>query len=143
MNAKQLEALRTVLEYLNLEKSRFDNLNDTTEDPGVDNLHVWTSLDTLHQYIESIEAPKMSLSLDEVIVTPGAQRCLNMIGQSAEEFLENFFKEGATSGFKDKEANVQNSLELFSLYGTDAGANFWLITKHHRSVTTILHPSEY
>jgi len=44
---------------------------------------------------------------------------------------------------QENEDSLKNGWQLFSVYHTDNGLKFWIITEADRSYTTVLLPSEY
>jgi hypothetical protein len=43
----------------------------------------------------------------------------------------------------ENELGLVHSLRLFSVYRTNTGVRFYIVTEHDRSITTILLPQEY
>jgi hypothetical protein len=153
MNAKQLHALQTVLEYLSCEKAHFDNLNDASDDPGEANLHIWISLNILHDYVESVTPSEPSaviipkFPLGHVVATPGALEALSAADQTPAEFLNRHLSgdwgELDREDIEENESSLKNGYRLLSAYRTKTGEKLWIITEHDRSATTLLLPSEY
>ena len=44
---------------------------------------------------------------------------------------------------KKNELALENGFRLFSMYHTETGVKFWIITEANRSATTILLPEDY
>jgi hypothetical protein len=153
MNPKQLHALQTVLEYLGCEKAHFDNLNDASEDPGEANLHVWVSLNILHEYVDSLTSrdpaaafvPKFALG--QIVATAGALEVLSAADQTPGEFLNRHLSgdwgELDEEDIEENELSLKNGYRLLSAYRTKSGEKLLVITEHDRSATTILLPNEY
>ena len=153
MNTKQHSALETILEYLKDEKAHFDNLNDASDDLGEANLHVWTALSILHEYVDSVDPSDPStvivpkFPLGNVVATAGAIEAIIEADQTPGEFLNRHLSgdwgELNQEDLDENESSLKNGNRLLSAYRTNKGAKLWIITEHDRSATTILLPSEY
>ncbi len=83
--------------------------------------------------------------LGRLVATPNAIRML-----PPEEIRNALYRhvsgDWGTLDNYDREQNetaLQGSGRLFSVYHTEAGEKFYVITEHDRSVTTVLLPEDY
>ena len=86
-------------------------------------------------------------ALGQTFITPGAQEVLESSGETAIQFLRRHVSgDWGNLDDYDREQNamaLKGSGRLFSVYHTEAGKKFYVITEHDRSVTTVLLPEDY
>lgn len=89
--------------------------------------------------------PIAKFTLGQVVVTPGVLEKVNEVDQMKALNRHAQCDWGYVSE-EDERAN-NNALEhyerLFSVYRTESGVEFWVITEADRSATTLLLPGDY
>ena len=85
--------------------------------------------------------------LGQTYATPGALEALSEAGQDAAQFLcRHQAGDWGDVDNHDRQANdraLTEGTRLFSVYHSEKGPKFWVITEADRSATTILLPDEY
>lgn len=90
------------------------------------------------------ERPK-SVSLGNVVITPGALACLS-IQDTSSALARHSRGDWGDLGQEDVRSNdraLEGGGRLFSAYNSAQGIRFWVITEWDKSLTTILLPEEY
>jgi len=88
---------------------------------------------------------KRTFPLGRLVSTPGALEAVPA-DELAKALGRHSFGDWGDVGqedWKENELSLREGFRLFSVYHTEAGAKFWIITEADRSVTTVLLPEEY
>ena len=87
--------------------------------------------------------PKFKLG--RLVGTPGAIRAVSLLeaGDAIARHVSGDWGELCEEDWAENEFGLANSGRLFSVYYTEDGTKFWVITESDRSVTTVLLPEEY
>jgi hypothetical protein len=84
-------------------------------------------------------------ALGQTFITPGAEKALQIAGQTALEFLRRHMScdwgELSEDDVQENELSLKEGLRLLSNYRTAKGQQLWIITEADRSATTVLLPS--
>lgn len=89
--------------------------------------------------------PGLPLELGQVVATPGALAALTRddivtaLGRHSRGDWGDCCPDDAT----ENDLSLERHLRVLSVYHSEAGMKFWVITEADRSVTTILLPEEY
>jgi hypothetical protein len=88
-----------------------------------------------------------SLSLGQVVLTPGALEALKEAGQMPDEFLDRHARgdwgDLDEHDRQENELSVREGFRILSAYHTSQDVKLWVITEADRSSTCILLPDEY
>lgn len=89
----------------------------------------------------------MKFNLGQVVATPGALEALQESNQTPLEFLARHAR-GDWGDCCAEDASLNDDAlrtgdRLLSVYHTEQGVKFWVITEADRSATTFLLPEEY
>lgn len=78
-------------------------------------------------------------------ITPGAQEAIPMeeVQSALNRHVKGDWGEVCKDDWQQNEWALKNGARLFSVYESEAGERFWIITEADRASTTILLPSEY
>lgn len=130
-----------------LEPNDDDVSEDEENDQGEDNEQEAASLEDFERAKrERAEGPTRPLfELGRVVSTPGALAAISR------EDIENALKRHhrgdwgdiGPSDWAENESSLKEGLRLFSVYHSQKGEKFWVITEADRSSTCVLLPSEY
>jgi hypothetical protein len=92
---------------------------------------------------ESTAGPLFELG--QVVTTPGALQTLGILDiiESIGLHRRGVWGEVGRHDWRANEEALAEGLRLFSVYRSQSGTQFWVITEADRSVTTVLLPSEY
>ncbi len=88
---------------------------------------------------------KTKFELGSVYITPGATEAINQ-KERAEALHRHSTGDWGEVPYPDHEENelsLREGYRLFSVYRTQDGVKFWVITEADRSSTTMLLPEEY
>ena len=98
---------------------------------------------TYARKINDLGEPKFELGT--VVSTPGAISVASRseLIESLNRHARGDWGEICDHDRKENEFSLQNGFRLFSVYRTESGIRYWIITEADRSVTTILLPHEY
>lgn len=113
-----------------------------------DYLGVVTSLDTkagIRSGPRPVHDADPRFPLGQVVSTPGALDSINSIEMmmALDRHHRGDWGDCCHEDWESNEEALVEGFRLFSVYHSDAGQKFWIITEADRSVTTILLPSEY
>jgi hypothetical protein len=80
----------------------------------------------------------------QIVVTSGARAvlCPHDVIDALIRHLQGDWGDVDEHGRRENEAALEHGFRLLSSYESENGTKFWIITKHDRSLTTILLPSE-
>lgn len=83
--------------------------------------------------------------LGQTVITPGALEQLSStaIRESLERHERGDWGDVCEDDRRANEQSLTHGARLLSVYHTNGGTKFWIITEADRSATTILLPSEY
>ena len=88
---------------------------------------------------------KTTFSLGRIVATPNA-----MDAVSRQDMLKALARHAAgdwgecsPKDSRENDLSLREGLRLFSVYRTEAGVKFWVITEADRSATTVLLPEDY
>ncbi len=85
--------------------------------------------------------------LGRVVATPGALSALEKAEQLPAEFLDRHVNgdwgDVSEADKQENEVSIEQRFRILSVYTTSAGDRIWILTEADRSVTTMLHSSEY
>jgi hypothetical protein len=83
--------------------------------------------------------------LGQLVGTPGAMRAVSRLeaGDAIARHVSGDWGELCEEDRAENEFGLAHSGRLFSVYYTENGTKFWVITESDRSVTTLLLPEEY
>lgn len=86
-----------------------------------------------------------TFSLGMVCATPGVIEEIPVIDQmtALQRHARGDWGELDSEDWAENELSLKEGFRLFSVYHSDQGVKFWIITEADRSTTTILLPSEY
>lgn len=81
----------------------------------------------------------------QAVITGNAQRILlgEEVLQALSRHLQGDWGDCDAADAEENEWALQNGGRLFSVFHTNAGTKFWIITEADRSVTTVLLPEDY
>lgn len=93
--------------------------------------------------INDLGEPKFELGT--VVTTPGAMNVASRseLIDSLNRHARGDWGELCDHDRKENELSLEHGFRLFSVYRSESGFRFWIITEADRSVTTILRPHEY
>ena len=93
--------------------------------------------------INDLGEPKFELGM--IVSTPGAIDAVTRteVSESLNRHARGDWGDVCDHDRKENEFSLQHGFRLFSVYRTEAGTRYWIITEADRSVTTILLPHEY
>ena len=88
---------------------------------------------------------KAKFTLGQVLATPGALRSVSPLecGDALARHVAGDWGDLCEEDWAENEFSLTRRLRLFSVYHTEDGTKFWVITEADRSVTTVLLPEEY
>ena len=95
----------------------------------------------MHQFDDR----QRTFALGRLVSTPGARDAISTDEMQA-AVLRHARGDWGDVGQEDWEENevaLREGFRLFSVYHTEGGAKFWIITEADRSSTTVLLPEEY
>lgn len=83
--------------------------------------------------------------LGRLVCTPGALEEVknDELATALNRHLAGDWGEVCKEDRAENEFSLENGLRLISIYSTETGVKFWLITEADRSTTTVLLPEEY
>lgn len=89
--------------------------------------------------------PKAKFHLGQLVATPGVLELVthDEITRALDRHICGDWGDVCKEDRKANEEALINSLRLVSVYHSQGGIKFWIITEHDRSSTTVLLPSEY
>jgi hypothetical protein len=92
---------------------------------------------------ESTAGPLFELG--QVVSTPGALEALTReeMSNALARHHRGDWGEVGRHDWRENELSLREGFRLFSVYRSEKGEKFWVITEADRSVTTVLLPSEY
>lgn len=81
----------------------------------------------------------------QAVITTNAQRALpgEEVLQAISRHLQGDWGDCDLADAEENERALQDGDRLFSVYHTNAGTKFWIITEADRSATTVLLPEDY
>ena len=87
---------------------------------------------------------KAKFTLGRVVATPGALKNVSPFecGDALARHLTGDWGDVCEEDRAENEFSLIRGLRLFSVYHTEDGTKFWVITEADRSVTTVLLPEE-
>ena len=87
----------------------------------------------------------MTFPLGQIVATPGALEALSQpsILNALRRHSEGDWGDLTEEDRKENELSLNEGFRLFSVYHSDTGVRFWIITEADRSSTCILLPEEY
>ena len=90
-------------------------------------------------------AGKPKFRLGQVVGTPGAVRSVSEpeVADAIARHVSGDWGDLCEEDWAENEFGLANFGRLFSVYCTEDGTKFWVITESDRSVTTVLLPDEY
>jgi hypothetical protein len=88
---------------------------------------------------------KRSFPLGQVVATPNALRSLSTgdIAKALARHAACDWGDLSPEDWKENEFSLREGFRLFSVYHTEHGQKFWVITEADRSATTVLMPEDY
>ena len=93
----------------------------------------------------SAEPPPGKFPLGRIVTTPGALAIIpnEEMQSTLRRHHSGDWGELDEHDRQENERALREGSRLFSVYRTEAGVKFYIVTEHDRSVTTVLLPEEY
>lgn len=88
---------------------------------------------------------KNTITLGQILITRNAMGVVSP-SEAIDALMRHMSGDWGDVCEEDRSSNeyaVANGLRVFSVYHTETGAKFWVITEWDRSATTILLPEDY
>jgi len=81
----------------------------------------------------------------QIVITTNARRTLSNedVQQALARHLRGDWGDCDAEDAEENELSLREGFRLFSVYHTEDGTKFWIITEQDRSATTILLPEDY
>ena len=88
---------------------------------------------------------KTKFELGQVVATPGALKDVSPLecGDALARHAAGDWGDVCEEDWEENEFSLTRRLRLLSVWHTEDGTKFWVITEADRSVTTVLLPEEY
>ena len=88
---------------------------------------------------------KTTFSLGRIVATPNALDAVSRedIAKALARHAAGDWGECGPEDSRENDLSLREGLRLFSVYRTEAGVKFWVITEADRSATTVLLPEDY
>ena len=92
-----------------------------------------------------LDLHKAKFALGRLVATPGALHAVSNceISAAVNRHLAGDWGEVGTQDRAENDHSLKHGYRLFSVYRTESGEKFWIITEADRSATTVLLPEEY
>ncbi len=131
-------AIERILDYLWTEEER--SFEETPEDN-----HIFHPLTILRAWSSQTGAPSTKFEPGPLYITVGAREELELeeVRQALSRHVQGDWGDVCEDDRQANDFALGKFLRLFSVYHTNAGRKFWVITEADRSATTVLLPEEY
>lgn len=92
---------------------------------------------------ENSDGPRFEMG--QVVTTPGVLQTIGMLDiiEAIGFHRRGYWGEVSRHDWEENETSLREGFRLLSVYRSERGEKFWVITEADRSVTTVLLPSEY
>ena len=91
------------------------------------------------------DANETKFPLGQVVITPASDQALQPLDvyTAIKRHQRGDWGDISEEDRAENELSLREGFRLFSVYHSEAGVKFWVITEADRSVTTVLLPSDY